>query len=368
MKVYKTDFNLMNLNYRISLVEDVISSDTSIVDKLEYCKTVEFIEAIYALINDEAVIKSVNSTFYVLGYSSNSNVFVQDTIEHSSMLRLVQDVKNFKTSHNIEELSPDQLKPFILKHFGIEFVEGYNRILSNPSIDVKETTSRFSGAVWYDEIQDKDITLAGVGGIGSFVAFLLSRVNPKSLTLYDNDTVELGNLSGQLFGKRNIGMDKVEAIATMIADYSDYYRVNCINSRYTTGDYGTDIMICGFDNMSARKIYFAKWLEHLKEHPDRSKCLYIDGRLALEEFQVFCITGDDTDSINRYKSTLFSDDEADETVCSIKQTSFMSNLIGSIITNLFVNFCANKCDVLIERDLPYYTYYNASTMYFKTER
>lgn len=36
------------------------------------------------------------------------------------------------------------------------------------SILIQETTSRFSGAIWYEKIQEKNITLAGVGGIGRF--------------------------------------------------------------------------------------------------------------------------------------------------------------------------------------------------------
>ena len=36
------------------------------------------------------------------------------------------------------------------------------------TLTVDETTSRFSGAVWYSAIQKKTITLAGVGGIGRF--------------------------------------------------------------------------------------------------------------------------------------------------------------------------------------------------------
>lgn len=72
------------------------------------------------------------------------------------------------------------------------------------------------------------------------------------------------------------------------------------------------------------------------------------------------------DNIRRYEPYLFSDFEADPTVCSYKQTTFMANMIGSVIVNLFVNFIANKCNPLIDRDLPFYTEYNAETMYFKT--
>ena len=38
--------------------------------------------------------------------------------------------------------------------------------VNSQTITVDETTSRFSGAIWYEEIQKQTVTLAGVGGIG----------------------------------------------------------------------------------------------------------------------------------------------------------------------------------------------------------
>lgn len=40
--------------------------------------------------------------------------------------------------------------------------------VNSQTIAVDETTSRFSGAIWYEEIQKQTVTLAGVGGIGRF--------------------------------------------------------------------------------------------------------------------------------------------------------------------------------------------------------
>ena len=39
---------------------------------------------------------------------------------------------------------------------------------NSQTITVDETTSRFSGAIWYEERQKQTVTLAGVGGIGRF--------------------------------------------------------------------------------------------------------------------------------------------------------------------------------------------------------
>ena len=249
--------------------------------------------------------------------------------------------------------------------------EAYQEIPANSAtLLVDEATSRFSSAIWYEKIQEKTIILAGVGGIGSYVGFLLARMKPASLFIYDNDIVEEANMSGQLYGQSDIGIAKVTALANMVRNYANYGSIFAIAERFTSECEPTDIMICGFDNMEARKVFFTKWVEHVHSKPEeeRANCLFIDGRLAAEEFQVLCVKGDDLFNIDRYqKEYLFTDAEADETICSYKQTTFCANMIASYMVNLFVNFCANQCNPIIDRDLPFLTTYNAETMYLKTE-
>lgn len=235
---------------------------------------------------------------------------------------------------------------------------------------VDEATSRFSSAIWYENIQKKAVILAGVGGIGSYVGFLLARMKPTAMFIYDDDIVETVNMSGQLYGQSDLGRPKVSALAEMIRNYAGYSSVFAISERFTDESEASDIMICGFDNMAARRLFFNKWVNHVQSKPEeeRKDCLFIDGRLTAEEFQVLCIRGDDEYNINRYNNEfLFSDAEADETICSYKQTTFCANMIASYMVNLFVNFCANQCEPLIDRDLPFLITYNAETMYLKTE-
>lgn len=249
--------------------------------------------------------------------------------------------------------------------------DAHQEIPSNSAtLLVDEATSRFSSAIWYENIQKKTVILAGVGGIGSYVGFLLARMKPASMFIYDDDIVEAVNMSGQLYGQSDLGRSKVSALAEMIRNYAGYSSVFAISERFTDESEASDIMICGFDNMRARKLFFNKWLSHVqsKSEEERKNCLFIDGRLAAEEFQVLCIKGDDEYNINRYNNEfLFSDEEADETICSYKQTTFCANMIASYMVNLFVNFCANQCEPVIDRDLPFLTTYNAETMYLKTE-
>lgn len=242
---------------------------------------------------------------------------------------------------------------------------------NSDSLLVREDTSRFSSATWYQAIQDKIITLAGVGGIGSYVGFLLARVHPKSMFIYDDDTVEAANMSGQLYSREDIGMPKVDALSRMVSNYANYDSMFAINGRFTEETEASDIMICGFDNMEARKLFFNKWVGHVSALPkeDRKKCLFIDGRLAAEELQVLAFTGDNEWAIHEYElKFLFSDEEADETICSYKQTTYMANLIGSLIVNIFVNFVANEVSGWDERDVPFLTSYDGLTMFFKTNK
>lgn len=244
--------------------------------------------------------------------------------------------------------------------------------VNSQTITIDETTSRFSGAIWYEEIQKQTVTLAGVGGIGSYVGFLLSRLKPNRLIIYDPDRVETVNMSGQLYGQTDVGRYKCAALADMVMNYANYCNIVALDQRFEDNSEATDIMICGFDNMAARRTFYEKWkqrvLSYLAGSDNRKKCLFIDGRLAAEEFQVLSIQGDDERAMAEYENKwLFSDAEAEETICSYKQTTFMANMIASVMVNVFVNFIANQCGPIIDRDVPFFISYDASTMFTKVE-
>jgi molybdopterin/thiamine biosynthesis adenylyltransferase len=242
--------------------------------------------------------------------------------------------------------------------------------VNSDTASIDESTSRFSGASWFDNVKKKTIIVAGCGGIGSWAVLLLARMKPASIFIYDDDTVEIGNMSGQLYRNSDIGKFKVDALAAMVSEYALYNSVFAVNEKFTEDTEASDIMICGFDNMRARKVFFNKWCSHvtLKSPDKRKNCLFIDARLAAEEFQILCIKGDDEYNILRYSSEfLFSDEEADATQCSSKQTSFCANMVASYMVNLFVNFCSNQVETAIERELPFFTSYNAELMFLKSE-
>lgn len=242
---------------------------------------------------------------------------------------------------------------------------------NSPTIFQDDTTSRFSGTEWYNEIQKAVIIIAGIGGIGSNLAFQIARLKPSSLYLYDDDTVDMSNMSGQLFSMKKVGQKKVNAINCMISEFTSMQSAFSIPRKFTSAEETADLMFCGFDNMLARKTFFRAWAEHVrkKDMKERGRCLFLDGRLSIDTFQVFAIRGDDVCNMERYrKEFLFSDSEAEQTVCSMKQTTYLACMIGSFMTNIFVNFTANLLNPVIPYDVPFFTQYDAANMLFKTIR
>lgn len=240
--------------------------------------------------------------------------------------------------------------------------------VNSKAAEIDETTSRFSGAAWFAAVQKCTIVLAGMGGIGGYVLYVLSRMKPLQIFIYDDDVVERVNLSGQMYSLSMVGKKKVNAMAQLAKDFSDYHGVMAIPTKFTSETSASDIMICGFDNMEARKTFFNSWVNHVVKHKNPENCLYIDGRLDMESFQVFCMRGDDSYNIKRYSNEyLFSDWQAESIACSMKQTTYCANMIGSVIVNLFTNFVSNTLAPIVERELPFKTFYDAGMMYFKTE-
>ena len=291
---------------------------------------------------------------------------------------------------SIEEAEPEHLAPQ-------DLVESFIRTTENPTNEalpedlpqddtpanerpiqvpshftVREELVRFSDAEWFNKVQEKVIVLAGVGGIGSNMAMILAKLNPSAIYIFDDDNVESYNLAGQFYSNDDIGKPKVEALAASVKKYTNYSSIFALNRRFIPGEQViADIMICGFDNMRARRDYFSAWKSHVMDLSEerRKECLFIDGRLTADEFQIFCMTGEDyfymDDYMNNY---MFYDHQAQRETCSYKQTGFLADMIGAFMVNLVVNFCANQVNPRRNMTLPFMTSYRSSMMFLDFKR
>ena len=239
------------------------------------------------------------------------------------------------------------------------------------SVNTAESTVRFSGASWFEAAKGVSATIAGVGGIGSWTSLLLSRISKTvRINLYDDDNVEVVNLAGQMFSSNQVGLRKVYAAQEVIRYFSGSY---CNAAPYriasTTSIYD-NIVICGFDNMEARKVLYHLWKARAKSFPvaEQGDFLFIDGRMNAEEFQIFSIIGDDDYNMKRYEEEfLFSDAEVAPAVCSYKQTTYCASMIASFMINSLVNFLSNQNLENMPRQVPFYINYDAQLMHLKLE-
>lgn len=241
---------------------------------------------------------------------------------------------------------------------------------------------RFKDAPWFPK-EETHVIIGGVGGIGSWLTLLLARAGFIPI-VYDFDTFEEHNMSGQLVPKSSIGAIKVEAVKKVVLDFADT-EITANNEKYTSETMSHHYVFSGFDNMQARKDMFNAWKEYVGEWEQykiarkesenglvpedqvtyfANEPIFIDGRLLMEQLQIFCVT---PDNIEEYEKHLFHDDEVKEAPCTLKQTSHSATMIASHMVGFFTNHMANNAEGEKDRAVPFMWEYFIPINYINEE-
>jgi hypothetical protein len=229
----------------------------------------------------------------------------------------------------------------------------------------EQRSSRFKDAPWFPKSYTTTI-IGGAGGIGSWLAVLLTRAGFHP-AVYDFDSFEDHNMGGQFVTRNFIGQPKVVALRSLVADFTGI-SLNTFNQPYDQSSMADNFMFSGFDNMQARKVMFEKWKllvvewqktmqskEPYGEHnPYSFTPIFIDGRLLMEQLQIFCVT---PDKIEEYEKHLFDDKEVDDGPCTLKQTSHSASMIASFMTGFFTNHITNCIEKDNSRAVPFFWEY-----------
>ena len=117
----------------------------------------------------------------------------------------------------------------------------------------------------------RKVMLIGAGGIGSFLADFLSRINHAktgklySLTVFDDDKIETKNLSYQNFHPDEVGKHKVMSLYDKFECEAEPYPV-LVKEQLK----GYDLVVCCADNLAVRRLLYRqgygeeaeiKWLD-----------------------------------------------------------------------------------------------------------
>jgi len=68
-----------------------------------------------------------------------------------------------------------------------------------------------------DVLKNATVGIAGLGGLGSNIAMMLSRAGVGKLVIADHDTVDISNMTRQNYYYRHLGMRKTDATAELIS-------------------------------------------------------------------------------------------------------------------------------------------------------
>lgn len=221
----------------------------------------------------------------------------------------------------------------------------YNKLRAQ----AKNRIQRFKDASWFKTDAMPFVSVFGVGSLGSYVAFFLSRMDCK-VQVVDSDKLEPVNSSAQFYPYSYCIAEKpkVIALAEFLKDFvQDDVNIYPMQDR-VTNEYvlNSSIVFSCFDNMEARKILFNKWASL------DNREIFIDLRANMEEFSVFVVTKGNE---QRYLDDFYDDSAIPDLPCSLKSTSHCSAMCASIAIGLFTNYLSNKSTGESIRELPYST-------------
>lgn len=167
------------------------------------------------------------------------------------------------------------------------------------------------------------ITIVGAGAIGSWVALGLAKSGFDRITAFDFDTVDVVNMSSQFYGIKDIGQNKVDALASRIHEITGTHIVPIAEPFSQLKAKG--IVIMAVDSMAARKEIFQAQKENFR-------CMWvIDARMGSEMALLYTANPNDPTDVDHYERTLYSDSEATQERCTAKATTYCSLVLSGLV-------------------------------------
>lgn len=133
------------------------------------------------------------------------------------------------------------------------------------------------GAANLKKLERPVIAIAGVGGIGSFVALLLAKTGIENFIIADKDEVSLSDINRQAYSLNHVGKPKTKAIAQIIKQVNPYAKITAFNGMVTKQTVkkifgGADILIEGFDSPKAKAMLLTSFLKECPGKPVITAC------------------------------------------------------------------------------------------------
>lgn len=145
---------------------------------------------------------------------------------------------NFKTIYDLTSQNNIKNKVFIVNGYqtnkNIDINNNDNIVIIEkkkfPNINQLESMliSRNSPEVFY-KIKEAKVIIIGLGGLGSNIAIMLTRIGINNLLLIDFDTVDPSNINRQHYNMSHLGLYKTDALKKQILEINPFSKAQTLN-------------------------------------------------------------------------------------------------------------------------------------------
>ena len=195
---------------------------------------------------------------------------------------------------------------------------------SRPLIDWKRQVLIFNPS----DFELANVSIIGLGNIGSQTALALARLGVNHFDLFDHDKVEEHNLSSQSFVIEDIGKLKVSASGEQIKAINPQASFICFPKKFSGKEsLSNDILIIAVDSMKERKAIYQTMIKNKVPFPN----LIIDGRMGGPQLEIYCVN-----SYKEWKKTFCDNPSTDP--CGARYICYTSMIIGAMIANQVKRF------------------------------
>jgi len=186
--------------------------------------------------------------------------------------------------------------------------------------------SRQSDLVNMAVLQGLRATVIGAGAVGSYSALALAKMGLGTIEVYDDDVVAPHNLPNQFFRNSDTGKLKVDALAEILADFTDA-TVEPHADLYNDQEL-YPVVIVAVDSMAARRVVW-------EQFKGSNAQVYIEARMGGQLGAVYTIRKaqgvlSEEDKL-WYEQYLYDDSEADPVRCTEKSIIYNVQMISSLI-------------------------------------
>lgn len=184
------------------------------------------------------------------------------------------------------------------------------------------------------------IHIIGAGAIGSFTALMLAKMGATDITVWDDDTVSIENMSCQFYRFKDIGIAKTLALQNIILDFTGV-KIKPIAMRWSSEvvQETRGLVISAVDSMDVRRELFNYCSNDYRIR------WFLDSRMGAETALLYVMRPSNSQDRTSYANSLYEEKNAVQERCTAKSTVYTANMLSGHLVK------AVK-DILVSEEYP----------------